>query len=75
METLVLVAIYVAVIPSPVMASIVGACAVVAIGAIGKPDQLEQDKRIAENRQEALIDEGVEESFPASDPVSVKRIT
>ena len=41
----------------------------------GKPDQLEQDKRLAENRQEALIDEGVEETFPASDPVSAKRIT
>jgi hypothetical protein len=26
-------------------------------------------------RQEALLDEGVEETFPASDPVSVKRIT
>lgn len=37
------------------------------------PDQLK--KKDAENRQEALIDEGVEESFPASDPPSVKRIT
>jgi hypothetical protein len=26
-------------------------------------------------RQEALLDEGVEETFPASDPVSVKHIT
>lgn len=26
-------------------------------------------------RQEKLLDEGIEESFPASDPVSVKRIT
>ena len=26
-------------------------------------------------RQEELLDEGVEETFPASDPVSVKRIT
>ena len=26
-------------------------------------------------RQEQLLDEGVEETFPASDPVSVKRIT
>ena len=26
-------------------------------------------------RQEDLIDEGVAETFPASDPVSVKRIT
>lgn len=28
-----------------------------------------------EARQEQLLDEGVEETFPASDPVSVKRIT
>ena len=28
-----------------------------------------------EARQEDLIDEGLEETFPASDPVSVKRIT
>lgn len=40
-----------------------------------KPDQLREDGRDAENRQEALIDEAVEETFPASDPVSVKRIT
>ena len=41
----------------------------------GKPDQLREKERDAEDRQEALIDEGVEETFPASDPVSVKRIT
>lgn len=41
----------------------------------GKPDQLDPDARTAEDRQQALIDEGVEETFPASDPVSVKRIT
>ncbi|WP_374389093.1 hypothetical protein [Brevundimonas sp.] len=41
----------------------------------GKPDQLNEQKRKAENRQEALIDEGVEETFPASDPVSPKHIT
>jgi len=41
----------------------------------GKPDQLDDEGGLAENRQEALIDEGLEESFPASDPVSVKRIT
>lgn len=41
----------------------------------GKPDQLKDKTELAEDRQEALIDEGVEESFPASDPVSVKRIT
>ena len=41
----------------------------------GKPDQLKDKEKDAENRQEALIDEGVEETFPASDPVSAKRIT
>lgn len=40
-----------------------------------KVDQLAPKLEDAEDRQEALIDEGVEESFPASDPVSVKRIT
>lgn len=40
-----------------------------------KPDQLAEKAEQAEDRQEALIDEGVEETFPASDPVSVKRIT
>lgn len=40
----------------------------------GKPDQLEKLAE-AEDRQEALVDEGIEETFPASDPVSVKRIT
>ena len=37
-----------------------------------KPDQLDRE---AEDRQEALLDEALEESFPGSDPVSVKRIT
>lgn len=41
----------------------------------GKTDQLHPEDRKAEDRQEALVDEGVEETFPASDPVSVKRIT
>lgn len=41
----------------------------------GKPDQLAPNLPDAEDRQEALIDEGVEETFPASDPVSAKRIT
>lgn len=41
----------------------------------GKPDQLNEEHENAENRQEALVDEGVEETFPASDPVSPKRIT
>lgn len=40
----------------------------------GKPDQLAGQGE-AEDRQEALVDEGIEETFPASDPVSVKRIT
>ena len=40
-----------------------------------KPDQLARKEQQSEDRQEALIDEGVEETFPASDPVSVKRIT
>ena len=31
----------------------------------GKPDQLCEAARHAENRQEALIDEAVEETFPA----------
>lgn len=29
----------------------------------------------ADERQEQLLEEGLEETFPASDPVSVKRIT
>lgn len=41
----------------------------------GKPDQLNEKHGDAEDRQEALIDEGVEETFPASDPVSATRIT
>ena len=40
-----------------------------------KHDQLNEKEGSAEDRQEALIDEGVEETFPASDPVSAKRIT
>jgi hypothetical protein len=42
---------------------------------VGKPDQLKDKAKEAESRQEALLDEGVEETFPASDPVSAKRIT
>tara|TARA_R110002124_G_scaffold207156_2_gene373611 strand:- start:2124 stop:2321 length:198 start_codon:yes stop_codon:yes gene_type:complete len=41
----------------------------------GKPDQLREEERHAENRQEALIDEAVEETFPASDPPTPKHIT
>ena len=40
-----------------------------------KQDQLAEKEKHAEDRQEALLDEGLEESFPSSDPVSVKRIT
>lgn len=42
---------------------------------VGKPDQLKDKAKEAENRQEALIDEACEESFPASDPAAAKRIT
>jgi len=41
----------------------------------GKPDQLRESERDSENRQEALLDEGLEETFPASDSVTAKRIT
>lgn len=41
----------------------------------GKPDQLRETERLAEDRQEALLDEGLEETFPASDPVAAKQIT
>ena len=40
-----------------------------------KHDQLADHLDKAEDRQEALIDESLEESFPASDPPSAKRIT
>lgn len=40
-----------------------------------KSDHLKDKGRDAENRQEALIDESVEETFPASDPASPKHIT
>lgn len=42
---------------------------------VGKPDHLKEKAAFAEDRQEALLDEGIEETFPASDPVSAKRIT
>lgn len=41
----------------------------------GKTDQLRDKSDQAENRQEALIDEAVEESMDASDPPSPKHIT
>lgn len=37
------------------------------------PGDLQPDEDLAE-RQEKLIDEAVEETFPASDPISPKRI-
>lgn len=40
-----------------------------------KHDHLADRETDAEDRQEALIDEGVEETFPASDPATPKRIT
>jgi hypothetical protein len=41
-------------------------------GTGAKPEDVAEE---ADPRQEELLDEGVEETFPASDPVSVKRIT
>lgn len=41
----------------------------------GKPDQLKKHLEDAEDRQEALIDEAVEETMDASDPASPKHIT
>ena len=41
----------------------------------GKTDQLKDKADQAENRQEALIDQAVEESMDASDPPSPKHIT
>lgn len=40
----------------------------------GKIDQLAEHVKTAEDRQEALIDESLDESFPASDPSSPKHI-
>lgn len=40
-----------------------------------KLDHLAEHLAQAEDRQEALIDESLEESFPASDPPSAKHIT
>ena len=38
-------------------------------------DHLAKREAVAENRQEALLDEALEESFPGSDPISPKHIT
>jgi hypothetical protein len=40
-----------------------------------KFDQLAEKEARAEDRQEALLDEAVEETFPGSDPISPKHIT
>lgn len=40
-----------------------------------KTDHLAEKVKHSESRQEALLDEAIEESFPASDPVSAKHIT
>jgi hypothetical protein len=40
-----------------------------------KHDQLADKETCAEDRQEALLDEAIEETFPGSDPISPKHIT
>jgi hypothetical protein len=40
-----------------------------------KHDQLADKEKRAEDRQEALLDEALEETFPGSDPISPKHIT
>ena len=40
-----------------------------------KHDQLADKEAAAEDRQEALLDEAIEETFPSSDPISPKHIT
>ena len=40
-----------------------------------KHDHLAQRESEAEDRQEALLDEAIEETFPGSDPISPKHIT
>lgn len=40
-----------------------------------KHDQMAAKEKRAEDRQEALIDEALEETFPSSDPISPKHIT
>jgi hypothetical protein len=44
------------------------------LAAADAPGDRQPEENLKE-REEKLIDEGVEETFPASDPVSVKRIT
>lgn len=40
-----------------------------------KHDQLADKEAQSEDRQEALLDEAIEETFPGSDPISPKHIT
>jgi hypothetical protein len=40
-----------------------------------KPDHMAEREASAEDRQEALLDEAIEETFPGSDPISPKHIT
>jgi len=40
-----------------------------------KHDQLADKEACSEDRQEALLDEAIEETFPSSDPISPKHIT
>ena len=40
-----------------------------------KVDDTDLDALDVEERQDVLVDEAVEETFPASDPISPKRIT
>ncbi|MGE5501618.1 MAG: hypothetical protein ACM3W4_06815 [Ignavibacteriales bacterium] len=45
------------------------------LGENEKPDQMAEKEACAESRQEALLDEAIEETFPGSDPISPKHIT
>lgn len=40
-----------------------------------KMDHMAEREADAEDRQEALLDEAIEETFPGSDPISPKHIT
>jgi hypothetical protein len=40
-----------------------------------KHDHMAEKEAGAEDRQEALLDEAIEETFPSSDPISPKHIT
>lgn len=41
----------------------------------GSPDEALAREREVRARQERLLDEGIEETFPASDPVAIVRLT